>query len=256
MFLSVSAALWALGDVIAQLLERRTKQRQTHLPLRQTDPGTAGFDPDGSSGVVYGRPAVWRFNVARLLRLVSFAGLLFAPVTKRWFEVLESEIPGSGFWVAMQRMLADQVLYSVCVLLTLFAWTGAWESEGNWTHVRAKIATNLWPSLRANWTLWPAVQLINQSIVPLQFRMLVAATVNIPWAAYLATKAAAAPIPTVTKAVASSPVGSASVSPRAGRQVCAPTSEARAAVRTGSFGSKKCYSLLSVVSLLLCVCVR
>jgi protein Mpv17 len=212
-----------LGDVIAQLLERRTLQRQTHLPLRQMDPGTASFDPDGSSGVVYGRPSVWRFNVARLLRLVSFAGLLFAPVTKRWFEVLESEIPGTGFWVAMQRMLADQVLYSVCVLLTLFAWTGAWESGGNWAHVRAKIATNLWPSLRANWTLWPAVQLINQSIVPLQFRMLVAATVNIPWAAYLATKAAAAPTPTViAKTVASSPaaVATTSVSPRAGRQVC------------------------------------
>jgi len=193
----MTAFLWGLGDVIAQLLERRTQQRQTHLPLRQ-DPPRSGGPAD------YGRPTAWRFDFVRLLRLTVYAGLIFAPATKRWFELLESWFPSplpdpssgavsgsASFAVAMQRMLADQLLYSVCVLCSLFLWSGAWESGFDVGHMGRKLSANLWPSLRANWRLWPAVQLINQSIVPLNMRMLVAALVNIPWTAYLASKAAA-----------------------------------------------------------------
>lgn len=183
----LTALLWALGDCIAQMLERQARSKQTHLPLSQS-PDTVS--PSAASG--YGAPLQWRFDWLRLLRLVSFAGLIFAPVTKRWFEFLEWAYPGSGIVVALQRMATDQICYAVLVISALFLWTGLWESGGSLQWALGKLRVNLWPSLKANWMLWPAVQLVNQSIVPLDLRMVVAALVNIPWTAYLATKAGAA----------------------------------------------------------------
>lgn len=182
----ITALLWALGDCIAQMLERRAKMKQTHLPLAQSPDSTAS-----SPSAVYGAPLVWRFDWLRLLRLASFAGLLFAPVTKRWFEFLEAAYPGTGMVVALKRMATDQICYSICVISSLFMWTGLWESGGSLTWALSKLRANLWPALKANWMVWPAVQLVNLSVVPLDMRMIVGALVNIPWTAYLAMKAGA-----------------------------------------------------------------
>lgn len=174
--------------MIAQLLERRRARKQTHLPLSQS-PRHVSLNAADS----YGGPpgTAWRFDWLRLLRLASFAGLIFAPATKAWFEQLEAWFPGSGLLVAVQRMATDQICYSALVISSLFLWTGLWESGGSLLFAIAKIRANLWPALCANWMVWPAVQLVLQSVIPLHLRMLVAALVNIPWTAYLATKAGA-----------------------------------------------------------------
>lgn len=126
-----TAMLWAIGDVLAQLFERSKQRAQTHLPLSQSP----------SHASTYDRPE-WRFNYARTLRLASFAGLLFAPVTKMWFEFLEATFPGEGLAVAVQRMLLDQAIYSTCVIVSLFVWVGMLESGGSVQHTLAKVQTN------------------------------------------------------------------------------------------------------------------
>lgn len=170
-------------------MERRLANKQTHLPL----PQSLNHSGDG-----YGAPAQWRFNWLRALRLTAFACFVFAPVTKAWFELLVRLFPGDGVAVAVPRMVADQLIYAPCVLTSVFMWTGLLESAGSWSFAVNKLRSNFWPALKANWCLWPAVQLINQGIIPLHYRMLVAAAVNVPWTAYLASKAAAPPTTAVS----------------------------------------------------------
>jgi hypothetical protein len=41
------------------------------------------------------------------------------------------------------------------------------------------------PALKANFMVWPAVQLLNFRVVPLQFQIPFVSTVGIAWTAYL-----------------------------------------------------------------------
>jgi hypothetical protein len=41
------------------------------------------------------------------------------------------------------------------------------------------------PTLKANYVLWPAVQILNFRVVPIQFQIPFVSTVGIAWTAYL-----------------------------------------------------------------------
>ena len=55
--------------------------------------------------------------------------------------------------------------------------------EGN--DPKKRIETTWWPALKANWMLWPFVQVINFSFIPLQHRVFFANIVSIGWNSYL-----------------------------------------------------------------------
>ncbi len=56
-----------------------------------------------------------------------------------------------------------------------------------------KIKDALWPTLKVNWVVWPVLQGINLSVVPLQYRILYINFCSIFWSAYLSNMAAAKP---------------------------------------------------------------
>ncbi len=60
-----------------------------------------------------------------------------------------------------------------------------------------KIQDKLWPTLKVNWVVWPVLQAVNLSVVPLQYRILYINFCSLFWSAYLSsqtnTPAAAAP---------------------------------------------------------------
>ena len=185
----ITALLWSLGDVLAQLFERQRHQSKSHLPLSQSPVNVS---------TAYG-PMKWSFNTARTLRIASYAGLIFAPITKAWFEVLESTFPGEGLAVAAQRMLLDQACYSSCVIISLFVWVGMLESKFNIDYTVNKIRQNYWSAITTNWMVWPFLQLIIQGAIPLQYRMVVGALLNVPWTMYLAWRANKSETPTTVR---------------------------------------------------------
>lgn len=60
------------------------------------------------------------------------------------------------------------------------------------------IQDKLWPTLKVNWVVWPVLQGINFSLVPLQYRLLYINFCSLFWSAYLSNMAAAKPTPTAT----------------------------------------------------------
>lgn len=73
----------------------------------------------------------------------------------------------------------------------------------------AQISEKLWPTLQVNWVVWPVLQGINMSLVPLPYRVLFVNVASLFWSAFLsnmanakggAAAAAAAPLPIADKA--------------------------------------------------------
>jgi len=51
----------------------------------------------------------------------------------------------------------------------------------SWRNVRERI----WPIMKANWMLWPAVQIINFKFVPVAHQLNFVLVVSLLWATYL-----------------------------------------------------------------------
>ena len=171
-----SGALWGLGDVMAQLIERYGSGGSSNKQLQTAS---------SSSFLSF-------YSPLRTLRLSFYAALVWAPATHYWFQFLEYVFPGDGLLVAVKRMLLDQSVYAPLVIASLFFVVGALEGLSLRT-VAAKTRDGFLPTLTRNWMLWPAAQIVLQGFVPMQHRIFIANCINLPWTAYLAYRAARSP---------------------------------------------------------------
>ena len=78
----------------------------------------------------------------------------------------------------------DQLLFAPISLGVFFTFMTLAEGGGK-KHVVKKFQDIYIPTLRANYILWPAVQILNFRVIPLQFQIPVVSTVGVLWTAYL-----------------------------------------------------------------------
>uniref|UniRef100_A0A914XU41 Mitochondrial inner membrane protein Mpv17 n=1 Tax=Panagrolaimus superbus TaxID=310955 RepID=A0A914XU41_9BILA len=129
------------------------------------------------------------------IRVAKFAGLiscLIAPIAYRWIHFIEKRIPATSLGnttsgklkVGVGRVILDQtiaapILTFICIfsLNTLETWSTAAAYE--------RTKTVYWTVLCKNWNLWPFVQLVNLTFVPLQYRIVLVQFVSVFWNIYL-----------------------------------------------------------------------
>jgi len=63
---------------------------------------------------------------------------------------------------------------------------------GGWEDVRRKFGEVYFGTLRSNYILWPAVQMVNFRLIPLRFQLPFASSWGILWGAYLSLTNSAA----------------------------------------------------------------
>ncbi|KAI9670625.1 MAG: hypothetical protein M1831_005845 [Alyxoria varia] len=144
------------------------------VPLPTTD-----LNPDH-------RPLPPPFDFERLTRFMSF-GFLMAPLQFKWFGFLTSVFPitsTAGTIPALKRVAFDQLIFAPIGLAFFFTFMTLAEGGGR-RAVMKKFEDVYLPSLKANYLLWPAVQVINFRLMPLQFQIPFVSTVGIAWTAYL-----------------------------------------------------------------------
>ncbi|KAK4188253.1 hypothetical protein QBC35DRAFT_207881 [Podospora australis] len=132
------------------------------------------------------------FDFERLFRFMAYP-FLMAPVQFRWFKLLESTFPitkTAAFLPAMKRVAADQLVFAPFGVAAFF--TAMTLAEGGGTQgVKQKMKDMYVPTLKANYVLWPAVQVVNFRLMPVQFQLPFVSTVGIAWTAYLSLTNAA-----------------------------------------------------------------
>ncbi|KAJ5285824.1 hypothetical protein N7524_001130 [Penicillium chrysogenum] len=85
---------------------------------------------------------------------------------------------------AFKRVAFDQFIFAPFGLACFFTYMTIAEGGGRraLTH---KFRDVYLPTLKANFVLWPAVQILNFRVIPIQFQIPFVSTVGIAWTAYL-----------------------------------------------------------------------
>ncbi|MCJ1227148.1 hypothetical protein MMC12_003803 [Toensbergia leucococca] len=126
------------------------------------------------------------FDFERLTRFMAY-GFIMSPLQFHWFAFLSRSFPitkHSGTVPALKMVAFDQLMFAPIGLACFFTFMTVAEGGGRRAVVR-KFEDVYIPSLKANYMLWPAVQILNFRIIPLQFQIPFVSTVGIAWTAYL-----------------------------------------------------------------------
>ncbi|OIW31885.1 hypothetical protein CONLIGDRAFT_629573 [Coniochaeta ligniaria NRRL 30616] len=132
------------------------------------------------------------FDFERLTRFMAY-GFCMAPLQFRWFKFLEKTFPitkAAAFGPAMKRVVFDQLIFAPFGLGVFFTAMTVAEGGGR-REVATKLRDMYVPTLKANYIIWPAVQVINFRLMPVQFQLPFVSTVGIAWTAYLSLTNAA-----------------------------------------------------------------
>lgn len=120
----------------------------------------------------------------RALKFGAVGALWVGPLLAVWFQVMESLVPGKALRPVAAKLVADQVLQGPFMIGTMFAWTSI--SNGlTLPEIRSKLDHHLWPTWIKSVYVWGPVQAMQQMLVPLQYRVMVANGVSYFWDTYL-----------------------------------------------------------------------
>ncbi|PHH87389.1 hypothetical protein CDD83_8932 [Cordyceps sp. RAO-2017] len=126
------------------------------------------------------------FDFERLTRFMAY-GFCVAPLQFKWFRFLERAFPmtkTSAFGPAMKRVVFDQFVYAPFGVGLFFVVMTVAEGGGR-RAVSNKLRDMYVPTLKANYVVWPAVQIVNFRLMPVQFQLPFVSTIGIAWTAYL-----------------------------------------------------------------------
>lgn len=112
------------------------------------------------------------FDFERLTRFMAY-GFLMAPIQHRWFAFLSHTFPvtkTAAFVPALKRVAFDQLIFAPVGLACFFTFMTVAEGGGK-RAVSKKFQEVYVPALKANFMVWPAVQIINFRLIPVQFQI-------------------------------------------------------------------------------------
>lgn len=194
-----NALLGGIADTVAQNISAYNLRRKSLPPAPHTSTFTSsdGVELDDfseKSPLPPPRPTPIHltprnpppFDFERLTRFMSY-GFLMSPVQYQWYGFLNRTFPvttSRAFLPALQRVAVDQLIFAPCGLTCFFTFMTLTEG-GGWAQIKKKFTDVYVPTLRANFILWPAVQMVNFRVMPIQFQIPFVSTVGIAWTAYL-----------------------------------------------------------------------
>jgi protein Mpv17 len=113
--------------------------------------------------------------------MLTLAGV-FGPAATKWYQFLEKRINlRTNFQTTAARVLADQTVFATTNMAIFLSSMAVMEGSSP----QEKLKKNYLSGLKANWVVWPPVQAMNFSIVPLEHRVLVVNIVSLGWNCFL-----------------------------------------------------------------------
>ncbi|OMH85322.1 Protein SYM1 [Zancudomyces culisetae] len=124
-------------------------------------------------------------------------GLVFAPVAYRWYSFLDKRFPFKAllnsqkskynrdfFGTIGKRVLCDQVVFAPVAVSAFIVVMGTMEGKTK-EQIKESHRLRYKKTLIANYYLWPAVQAINLSVIPLIYRVPFGAVFGVVWNSFL-----------------------------------------------------------------------
>lgn len=115
---------------------------------------------------------------ARTGRMALYGGAIFGPAATTWYGILQRHVVLKTMRATLAaRVAADQCLFTPTHLFAFLSSMAIMEG----TDPVEKLRTSFLASYKANLMIWPLVQAVNFSIVPLEHRVLVVNFVSLGW---------------------------------------------------------------------------
>jgi len=128
------------------------------------------------------RRGVEKHDLARTGRMALYGGTVFGPAASTWFRFLQRRVRlRSANATTAARVACDQGLFAPTFIGVFLSSMAVLEGSSP----REKLERNYASALRANYMIWPLVQAVNFSLVPLEHRLLFVNVVSIGWNCYL-----------------------------------------------------------------------
>lgn len=193
-----NSILSGIADTVAQTVSAYRKRHSIVAPTnpKKVDRVSIEIHELGEKSLPTHRAELFaapHFDIDRLVRYMAW-GFLMAPLQLSWFAWLSGVFPateGHQTAAVMWRVFLDQIVFSPISLAAFFLFMGLCEGS-DLKAVRRKMNVVFIPALKSNYVVWPAVQIFNFRVVPLQYQLPFASTVGICWTTYLSLKNEAA----------------------------------------------------------------
>ncbi|GAP82815.1 putative vacuolar membrane protein [Rosellinia necatrix] len=185
-----NAVLGGIADTVAQTITsvKQRAQRKPGIATRDDPISIEIHDLGKKDSFLYADPRslATPFDFERLTRFMAY-GFAMAPIQFKWFGFLSRAFPitkTSAFIPALKRVAVDQIAFAPVSVALFFSVMTIAEGGGR-RAVALKLKDMYMPTLKANYMVWPAVQIINFRLMPVQFQLPFVSTIGIAWTAYL-----------------------------------------------------------------------
>ncbi|KAI8342270.1 hypothetical protein BC941DRAFT_367852 [Chlamydoabsidia padenii] len=118
-------------------------------------------------------------------RMIVFGGIVAGPTLSTWYRFLEHNVKATTPFKALVKKVAiDQILFAPVFIGVFFSTQGLFEGKSV-DQIKKKLDRGYQTAVINNYKLWPAVQLFNFYMVPLNHRLMVTNVVALGWNSYL-----------------------------------------------------------------------
>lgn len=135
------------------------------------------------------KKSIKEINVYRTFQFAGIGFCFIGPCLRLWYGQLEKICKHQRHrWkMAITKVSLDQLVFApifLTAITTIVSLLQGMELQ----NVIKRLKNDYWELLRANYCIWPLAQLINFSVVPLNYQVLFVQVIAIVWNTYLSVK--------------------------------------------------------------------
>lgn len=122
-------------------------------------------------------------DLRRTLSIGLWGLVALGPALHYWYAALDRLFFRK--YAVLYKVLADQLVFSTVSNASFMAGVGTLEGHPLKESIE-NVRSKLWPSMKANWMLWPAAQVINFACIPRSFQVVYVNCIALVWCVILA----------------------------------------------------------------------
>jgi len=140
--------------------------------------------------------SVGKLDGQRVGRAAAFGFFLLGPLSHlhymfvEWLVVKKLKVTGK-IAMPLVKVLFEQFVYWAPGILTVYHVSMGWMEGLNQQQIFDRLKAVMWPTLVANWVLWPAASAINFRFIPIHHQLNYTLFVSLFWSTYLSRLTAA-----------------------------------------------------------------
>ena len=125
----------------------------------------------------------WNQDGRRTLRM-GIMGIIIGPIQRTWFLTLERFIPPTSKIQIVKKLIVDQTIYGPFIIFFFYSLSSTLAGK-DFHEVKLLLQERYIETILTAYKVWPFVQAVNFSVVPLQHRANFVQIVSLCWNMYL-----------------------------------------------------------------------